>query len=1103
MKTLSSLLMSILLFAGAPTASAKKKPSKPAMETPAETETFSSKTFQGLEFRGIGPALTSGRVSDLAVHPKNRKIYYLTAASGGVWKTINSGTTWTPIFDDQGSYSIGCITLDPNNPDVVWVGTGENNSQRSVGYGDGVYKSLDGGKSWKNMGLQASEHIGKIVVDPRDSNVVYVAAQGPLWSDGGERGLYKTTDGGETWKAVLTVGQYAGVSDLIMDPRDPDVLIAAAYQRRRHVWTLIDGGPEGGLHKSTDGGATWRKLESGLPDGDVGRIGLTLSPVDPDVVYAVIEAAGDSGGFFRSLDRGESWDKRSDYVSGSPQYYQELVADPRDIDRVYSMDTWLHVTEDGGKTFRKVGEVTKHVDNHALWIDPQDPEYLLVGCDGGLYETFDRGTTWLFKGNLPITQFYKLAVDNAQPFYNVYGGTQDNFTLGGPARTATAQGITNSDWFVTLGGDGFQPQVDPEDPNIVYSQYQHGNLFRFDRRTGQEIDIQPQPAPGDAPLKWNWDSPLIISPHSSSRLYFGANRLFRSDDRGDTWKAVSEDLTRRIDRNSLEVMGRVWSIGAVAKNRSTSVYGNLVALDESPRVEGLLYAGTDDGQVQITEDGGSSWQAISSFPGVPAGTYVNDLTASLHDDDRLYAAFNNHKKGDFKPYLLRSSDRGRTWQSIAGNLPDRGSVYSIVEDHVVADLLFAGTEFGVFFTVDGGGRWLQLEGGIPTVAARDLALQRRENDLVVGTFGRGFYVLDDYTPLRGLSAADLEAASILFPVKDPWMFIPRVPLGIPGKSFQGDAYFTAPNPPFGAIFTYYLKEGLESLEDQRKAEEKKKAEAGKPVAYPSWDALRKEDREPEPTIILTVTDDTGAVVRRLIGPTEAGFHRVAWDLRWPAPDPTQLEAPDTSNPFASVPHGPLAVPGRYTVSLSKKVGNEVTSIGESQTFEALPLGTASLPEADRARLLAFQKQTAELWRAILGASGAAAEAQARLDLVQKALLDTPRADLALLVEAEALEDRLKDLLVELQGDPIISGNFEATVPSISDRVQQVVGGHWASTSAPTATQREAYRVAGEAFTTVLTELRRLIGTDLPALEGKLEAAGAPWTPGRLPVWPPR
>src|SRR5262245_16284470 len=425
---------------------------------PARQDSITSSTFSGLRLRSIGPAVTSGRIAALAVHPKDRATWYVAVASGGVWKTTNAGTSWNSIFDGEGSYSIGAIALDPKNPDTVWVGTGENNSQRSVGYGDGVYRSDDGGKSWKNVGLAKSEHIGKIVIDPRNSDVVYVAAQGPLWAPGGDRGLYKTTDGGKFWKKVLDISENTGVTDLVLDPRNPDVLLAAAYQRRRHVWTLINGGPESALYKSTDGGAHWKKLRSGLPGSDLGRIGLAAAPSDPDRVYAIIESIDGNGGIFRSLDRGETWEKRNGFDQQA-QYYSHLVVDPKDKDRIYVMNVLIQVSDDGGKTLRLLGERWKHVDNHCIYIDPKNTNYYLVGCDGGLYESFDRARSWKFVANLPVTQFYDITVDDNGPFYHVYGGTQDNFTLGGPAKTTAVHGITNSDWFVVQGGDGFHCRV--------------------------------------------------------------------------------------------------------------------------------------------------------------------------------------------------------------------------------------------------------------------------------------------------------------------------------------------------------------------------------------------------------------------------------------------------------------------------------------------------------------------------------------------------------------------------------------------------------------------------------------------------------------------
>ncbi len=1066
-----------------------------------ESSKITSATFTGLALRSIGPALTSGRIGDIAVHPKNPKIYYVAAASGGVWKTENSGTTWTPTFDGEKSFSIGTVAIDPNDPLVIWVGTGENNSQRSVSYGDGVYKSVDAGKTWKNVGLKTSEHIAKILVDPRDSQTVYVASQGPLWKAGGERGLFKTVDGGKTWRPVLEVSENTGITDVVMDPRNPDVLVAASYQRRRHVWTLIDGGPESAIYKTTDGGERFRKVTGGgLPKGDLGRIGLARSPAAPDVLYAIIEASGDEGGFFRSLDGGENWEKRSDHVSGSPQYYQRIVADPAKSDRVYSMDTWMMVTEDGGKTFSKVGEAFKHVDNHALWIDPGDTDHLRAGCDGGVYESFDRGATWDYKANLPITQFYRVSLDNAAPFYNVYGGTQDNFSLGGPSRTTSAHGILNSDWFVTRGGDGFETVVDPEDPNILYAQSQHGGLVRFDRKSAEAIYIQPQPGPGEAGLRWNWDSPLLVSPHSHTRLYFAANRLFRSDDRGNSWRAVSPDVTAGIDRNQLEVMGKVWSVDAVAKNTSTSIYGNIVSLSESPLKEGLLYAGTDDGLIQVTEDSGALWNRTELPRDVPERTYVSRIEASSHDVDTLYAAFDNHKMGDFLPYLYKSVDRGGSWTSIASSLPRNGPVYAVAEDHENPNLLFAGTEFGLFFTSDGGKLWAQLKGGLPTIAVRDLAIQAREGDLVLATFGRGFYVLDDYSPLRASTPEALEQAAILFPLKRSWMYMEELPLGLRGKSFQGDSFYAAENPPFGAVVTYYLKDEIRTKKKARQEEEKRIDGEGGTLRYPSWDQLRAEDREDAPAILITVKDAEGEVVRRIEGPVTAGFHRVAWDFRFPDSRPTRLQDKPPDNPFVDPPRGPMVVPGAYEVSLSQRVDGVVTPLGEAQKLEAVALSAASLPAEDKRALLEFQQETAALQRAVLGSLRAVEETESRLDFIARAILQSPRADAALLQEARALEDRLHAIDVALSGDATIRSRSESTPPSIADRVDDVVSGHWTSTSAPTETQREACRIAGAAFEPVLEDLRRLLEDDLPALEAKLDDAGAPWTPGRIPRW---
>lgn len=1084
----------LLLVPGAALATPAAKPAAPE-------SLFASGTFTGLALRGIGPAVTSGRCVDIAVNPQNKVRWFVASASGGVWKTNNAGATWEPVFDSEGSYSIGCLTMDPKNPLVVWVGTGENNSQRSVSYGDGVYKTVDGGKSWTNMGLKTSEHIGMIAVDPRNSDRVFVAAQGPLWSEGAERGLYLTSDGGKTWTRVLHVDDNTGVSEVRFDPRDPDVMYAVAYERHRRVWTLIDGGPGSGLWKSTDGGKNWKKLTNGMPKEEIGRIGLAISPANPDVVYAIVEAAGKGSGVYRSTDAGGNWEKMGDYVSTSPQYYQELVADPKAVDRVYSLDTFLQVSTDGGKTWRHAGEKYKHVDNHFLWIDPADTEHLIGGCDGGVYESWDRAATWQFKANLPVTQFYKVSADNSLPFYRVCGGTQDNNTISGPSRTTNIHGGRNSDWVVTMGGDGFSSQVDPEDPNIIYSEAQDGDLARYDLKSGEDIGIQPQPEPGEAPSRWDWDAPLLISPHSHTRLYFASQRVYRSDDRGDSWRAVSPDLTAQIDRNKLKVAGRVWSVDAVAKSASTSFYGNIVALSESPKQEGLLYVGTDDGVIQVTEDGGAHWRKIDRFPGVPPLAYVSKVLASEHEPSVVYAAFDNHKMGDFKPYVLKSDDRGRTWTAITGNLPARGTVYCLAQDPVDKNLIFAGTEFGLFFTIEGGHRWAQLKGGMPTIQVRDLVIQKREGDLVAATFGRGFYILDDLTPLRGLSTAALGREAALCPVRPALMYVPATPMGGREKAFQGDAFYTAPNPAFGATFTYYLKRELKSLKKSRQEREKGIIKKGGDVTYPTWDSLKAEDREEEPAILLTVTDAAGKVVRRLAGPVTSGYHRVTWDLRYPASDPTRLHEEERA-PWDEGPRGPLAAPGTYTVTMAKRVDGKVTPLGESQTFTAVTLANTSTPAKDRPALVAYQEKIARLQRAVLGAVDAAHEAQNHVALLRKALQDTPGASPALMDRARALDTQLQDLLVSLTGDPVRATRNEPTPPSIRARVERMVEDQWASTSDITGTNRHVYEIAGSQFTAALATLRTLVDTDLAKLEADAEAVGAPWTPGRVPEWKP-
>ncbi len=1094
MKQLSLTILCLGFLFSSSLQAQKKNESDASKNDPWKTETFS-----GLKFRSIGPAVTSGRVVDFAVDPINPKTYYVAAACGGVWKTENAGITYEPLFDGEGSYSIGCVEIDPSNSNTVWVGSGENNNQRSVAYGDGVYKSDDGGKSWKNMGLKNSEHIGMIAIDPKNSNVVYVAAYGPLWSAGGDRGIYKTTDGGKNWNQILKVSENTGFNEIHIDPRNSSVLYATAHQRRRQVFAYVNGGPESNLYKSTDGGTTWDILTNGLPSGvDKGRIGLSISPANPDYIYAIIEAGDKKGGVYRSTDRGASWEKRCDNTTAG-NYYQEIFCDPKDVDKVYYVDFWVMVSTNGGKSFEKIGEKYKHVDNHAFWVNPADTKQLLVGCDGGIYSTYDGGANWEFKSNLPVTQFYKVSTDNALPFYNVYGGTQDNNSLGGPSRTISANGITNANWFLTQEGDGFETQVDPDNSDIVYPQSQYGGLGRFDKKSGEGIDIRPVEAEGEPALRWNWDSPLLISQHKHTRLYFAANKLFKSDDRGNSWQTISGDLTRQIDRNKLPIMGKVWSMDAISKNSSTDYYGNIVAIAESKFDENNLLVGTDDGLIQITTDGGKNWTKIDNIPGVPERTYVNQIIASQHEKNVFYATFNHHRYGDFKPYVFKSNDGGKSWTPIQGNLPARGSVYTIAEDHVNSNLLFAGTEFGIFFTIDGGVLWTQLKSGLPTVAVRDIEIQKRENDLVLASFGRGFYILDDYTPLRNLKKDDLKKEAFITPIKDSWLYNESRSWGAPLKGFQGESFYSTPNPKVGAVFTYYLKDDLKTIKEKRKDIEKEKIKAGEPVSYPSADSIRIEDNYPDPYLLFIVTDDGGNVIRKLKAPAKKGMSRITWDFRYSSPGPINFSTPDPSNPYDVPELGSPAMPGNYKVSLSKFDDGKITELVAPQSFKVNSLNAATLPATDKKALDEFCKKVSEMRRVVASADSYRDELVNKIKFIKQAIIETSAAIPDAATQVNDLSKRLNNVNTKLNGDASLTRREFETNTSISARVGAMEGSLWTASAAPSQTFIQSFETSGKQLTPLLDELKK-IDADIRKLEDLLEQNKAPYTPGRMPVW---
>ncbi len=1061
-------------------------------EKAEKKDPYDASLFGGLKWRSIGPAFTSGRIADFAVNPKNHSEYYVATASGHIWKTLNAGTTFAPVFDNYGSYAIGCLAMDPGNPFVVWAGTGENNHQRALGYGDGVYKTVDGGKSWTQMGLKDSRQVGKIVVDPRNSNVVFVAAEGSVWGPGGDRGLYKTIDGGKIWKKVLAISENTGVNNLVYDPRNPDVMYATSEQRRRHVHTKIGGGPESAVYKSSDGGETWAKIMSGLPSVDLGGMGIDISPVNPDVLYLIVEAAENQSGFYRSINRGASWEKMSGH-SAQGQYYNEIYCDPKDADKVYSVETVSQVTEDGGRTWRWVGLSERHVDDHALWIDPADTAHFLIGGDGGVYETFDNGRNWDFKENLPVTQFYRVFVDDSKPFYYVYGGTQDNNSMGGPSQTKSSDGIVNNDWIVTCGGDGFWSAVDPTNPDIVYAEAQYGYMVRYDRKSGEAISIRPEPRKGELTYKWNWDSPFIVSRHKTTRLYCAANKVFRSEDRGDSWEVISDDLTAQIDRNTWPVMGKFWSADAVAKDLSTSLYGEIVSLCESPKNENLLYAGTDDGLIQVTEDGGKNWRKADKFPGVPPNTYVSDIFASRFDENVVWASFNNILRDDFKPYLLKSTDKGKTWVSVAANLPAGGSVHSIAQDFLNPDLLFAGTEFSFFFSPDGGKNWVKLNTGLPSIPVRDIAIQERESDIAIATFGRGFFILDDYSPLRQVNLAALDKEAFIFPVKDARMFNLEG-----GRYGQGATYFKAPNPEFGAAFTYYLKDVPKTLKQLRKEKEKPLFKDGKPIPQPTEAELLEEQREIAPYLTFTISDESGRMVRRLNAAASKGLGRIFWDLRYNAPQP--VSETTKFNPTAPTDGGLLAMPGKYKVALSLVTREGTKELVPGVEFKADLLPITTLPAANTAELKAFEKKASELARTVWGAYEYLQKLQTRVATIRQALLATPAAPPALAQRAEALARELEAIALKFERSSV-RPSAEENPPSpvtINERLNTLIYTHWSSTAGVTKNERTAYETLMEEFPPLLAKIKKISEEEVKSIEAEMEKYGAPWTGGRIP-----
>ena len=1002
--------------------------------------------LKALQWREVGTAMPSGRIARFAVHPTDQRIIYAASASGGLWKTVNAGASWTPIFEKQGSVSMGAVTLDPKDPNTVWLGTGEQNNVRSSLYGDGVYRSKDGGATWEHMGLKESRHIGRILVHPNDSNTVYVAALGSLWGPGEERGLYRTRDGGKTWTRLLRPSQFTGVVEVAMHPTNPNILYAATFQRERRQWSMIGGGTEGGLWRSTDGGDTWTRVGNGFPTNAVGRVGVTFCPGKPDMMYAT--AVGPDGGTFRSTDGGTSWERRNKEIQ-SHWYYGEIFCDQMNPERIYVPTTPLSRSDDGGKSFTNVLKGQVHADNHTMWINPKDSDHLILGNDGGMYTSRDGGQRWTWQSNLPLMQLYTVAADMQEPFYHVYGGTQDNGSWGGPIGTRFEDGIANEDFLFLSGGDGFYAVADPTDPDILYSQAQYGGLVRTNRKSMAQKRIQPwQPQKGEfPPYRWNWSAPFVISPHDPKTLYFGANVVFRSRDRGDTWERISPDLTRQLSRDALPLQGKIQPANAIDLHSSTALYGTAHSLSVSTMRPGLLAAGTDDGLIQVSRDDGRTWVKSSVFPGVANQKKVGMVAWSSTNEGTLVAVFDGHQDNDFAPHVVRSDDFGATWRNITADLPAFGPTKSIAVHSKNGELLFVGTDMGVYFSRDGGGHWLPLRSGLPTNSVQGLMVHPRENDLVIGTHGRGFWVLDDINLVEKLTPEVVASHSYLAPLRRGTQIrdVPR------GRKNAGNSSFTTKNPPRGAIIDYWLGS----------------AAVGQKVS-------------------IEIMDGNGRLVRSLAQPAAArGAQRAVWDLRFEAPPNASMSE------YRRMP-GRFVMPGTYQVKLT--VGDEV----HMQPLAVRLDPAISLSAADSAALDAVGATQARLVAATYHANKTLAPGLSQLTATVKALKDA-KADRKLVAQAEAALKEAERLNVILNGREEGIAQQETFLP-LAELTQRLYTSTQDYSAPPDPAQRQLTASAEADVKTFYKDLGVLVSDTLLAVQNSVTAAGMAW-PGELPRMP--
>jgi photosystem II stability/assembly factor-like uncharacterized protein len=1047
----------------------------PAEQQPAPAgKTDYKAALENLRWRELGPAIMGGRIDDFAVVESDTRIVYVGTASGGVWKTTNAGTTWEPIFDKETVSTIGALAVAPSDPAIVWVGTGEPNNRQSSSWGNGVYKSTDGGKTWTNLGLADSEHIGRIAIHPTNPNIVYVAAQGHLWGANKERGVYKTTDGGKTWTQSLFINEDTGVSDIAVDPQSPDTLYAAAYERRRTPYGFNGGGPDSAIYKTTDGGATWKKLTKGLPyaeGGDTGRIGLSIYLRNPNILYALVQHA--KGGIYRSEDKGESWTKMSD-TNPRASYYSQVRVDPNNDLRIWVLGAPVYYSEDGGKTFVTTRGARIHGDYHGMWIDAANSNHMIAGTDGGIHWSYDGGRSWDFVNTVAIGQFYEIGLDMRTPWW-VCGGLQDNGSWCGPSATPYNEGITNDDWFRVGGGDGFYAAIDPADATTVYTESQDGNLSRRDTRTNEARFIRPQFKEGDPPYRFQWNSPVIISSFDHKTIYYGGNSLFKSTDRGDTWTKPGGDLTTGAERGKLPILGKMPDKDTLSRNDGVQDYPTITTISESPRTAAVLWVGTDDGNLQVTRDGGQTWKNVAErVPGVPKGTYVSRVVAARDADGAAYVAFDGHRGNDFGVYLFMTTDFGETWKSISGGLPAKGTLHVIREHPRDANLLFAGTENGAYVSFDRGASWTSLKAAnLPTVPVDDIAIHPRDNDLVLGTHGRSIWVLDDISPLEHLDGKTLGSNLHLFAIR------PTIEWRMYGyKGNTGHKWFAAQNPPYGALINFYLKS---------KPEEKE------PVKITILDKDGKVIRD----IPCTVRAGDGAAQppRRFGAPPcepKAGINRTNWDLRyapWAEPTPEQRQAMEAG--FGFGPRGPLAEPGQYKVKIT--LGKEETA----QTVEVREDPRINITPADRAARHEAMMKLYELGKTADGDRKTVVDLRNALKAAQEAWKKPGAAKIPENVQkaAEAISKQLEELHGKYVAPEQAMGNagppLVYTPPPLGQRVGRLMGAIEGYTAAPTTQQVEELGVVTKLVGDTHSSVRKLVDEDLASLNKMMNEAGIP------------